>query len=225
MERNAKLGAIRGWRRCFNACLSRQNNKNSSIRCLDFLMANILIHQLSAPAEVPWNFSSGALSCYRVKRSYPQNSVWCIVWGRYLEQASAKIQYLQSPEEWQSSVNMPTRAGSDNYLSPVFHIKRTRWCQWRISENMCSKICTMANSCFPPDHFNHKVLFFPLCFSLKHAALPPSWLSGGIFTCGFVIHRCEKLNIQLFWKDPSAYICRAQWKSVAPSCVVVHVFF
>lgn len=165
MERNAKLGAIRGWRRCFNACLSRQNNKNSSITCLDVLMANILIHQLPAPAEVPWNFSSGALSCYWVKRSYPQNSVWCIVWGRYLEQASAKNQYLQSPEEWQSSVNMPTRAGSDNYLSPVFHIKRTRWCQWRISENMCSNKCTMANSCFPPDHFNHKVLFF---FSVFH---------------------------------------------------------
>lgn len=76
--------------------------------------------------------SSVALSFYWVKHSYPQNSVWCIVWGRYLEQASAKNQYLLSPEEWQSSVNMPTRAGLDSNLTPVFHIKRTYWCQWRV---------------------------------------------------------------------------------------------
>lgn len=135
MERNAKLGAIRGWRRCFKAVMvmtsvSLQNGKNGCIRRFNILMANILIHQL--PAEVPLNFSSVALSSYWVKRSYPQNSVWCIVWGRYLEQASAKNQYLLSPEEWQSSVNMPTRAGLDSNLTPVFHIKRTYWCQWRV---------------------------------------------------------------------------------------------
>lgn len=187
-------------------------------------MATILIHQLLAPAEVPWNFSSGILSCYWVKRSYPQNSVWCIVWGRYLEQASAKNQYLLSPKEWQSSVNMPTRAGPDNNLSPVFHIKRTRWCQWRISENMCLNKCTMANSCFLLIISTITIFFLSLRFLLKHAMLPQSWLSGGIFTYGSVIRRCEKLNIQLFWKDPSAYIYRAQWKSVAPSCAVVHIF-
>lgn len=125
------------------------------------------------PGTSRGSFSGGVLSCYWVKRSYPQNSVWCIVWGRYLEQASDKNQYLLSPEEWQSSVNMPTRARPANNLSPVFHIKRTRWCQWRISENMCSNKCTMANSCFPPDYFKNKVLFFPsLFFTITRRAAP-----------------------------------------------------
>lgn len=142
------------------------------------LMANVLAHQLPAPAEVPYNFSSSVLSCYWVKCSYPQSSVWRIVWGRYLEQANAKNQYLLSLEEWQSSVNMPTRAGPDNNFSLMFHMRRTHWCQWRISD-MCSNESTMANAFLLIISTVDSFIFPPFVFQKNTAHCPRhDWAEG-----------------------------------------------
>lgn len=96
-------------------------NKRSSCAFLDDQHQVCWIVLRIPPKNVYfWGGSYWMQHCY-LKNSH---SVWCIVWGRNLEQASLQINIRCHQKNGRSSLNMPNRAGPDNNLSLMSTLRR-----------------------------------------------------------------------------------------------------